>query len=225
MSFGKISTQKDDVAEESFVFADKEYEDDDDEIEIIKYSHLESRKWLLENKSSVSPQSSHCGDHNDWLIQADTDGCVDVDSSCNIVEKSEWLISNKDVSSSPIVFEDLRIEESSPRESLHSFLVRDDSDVELTSFLHPSSHQCNRQVYTYPKRSFLEHWDFMASQDASVYLITKDDDVNQSTKSSDDERCQWLYRPKEDCQQNENCSSEKGCDLFNKNWLLTANDW
>ena len=243
-SFGNITTttQRDQTESFVFAFADSQDEDenDDDEIEIIKRHHTED-KWLLKKKSSSS-ENLHFDDGIDscWLIQDSSTfkkDAVDMATTTTTTtttgfndffnqHTSEWLITtagrNSFENAPSTELKGLRIDDEAP---LQSYLSKEseNEDMPLQSYLHHDS-KWNHDGYTYPKRSFLEHWDFMASQDNSMYLLTKDNDVISSGKD-ESEKCQWLYR-KEDCKQNRKCfSAASGCEMFDKNWLHTANDW
>ena len=226
MAYGNISTTLKDESE-SFILAE-----DDDGIEIVpKGESLFPRDsvsdWLL-NKSSSPDEVSETAEkesYSDWLL------CSKNDPVFMKVESSPWLLRECDTDSGRwSAFSSAKSEQ--PMEYA-SFLIKnlqisnkdftsdlDEVETDLNTFLHKSSPAHSNQNYQYPKRKFLEHWDFLNEQDASKYLVAKKD--LPVAKPKDEETCQWLYR-KDECRQ-EKCTAN-GCDLFDKNWLRTANDW
>lgn len=228
-SFGYITTtqrdEDEDENEESFVFADREVEHeseaDDDGIEIIKHHHHQQHQtddeWLLKTMTKSSSTENESRDNEDcWLIQNGANIVVkDTVDTTTTSFGNEWLV-NKTKNDRNIFdggyesskFKGMHIDESPV--SMHPYLSQkssknkdeDDQELSLHSFLHHTS-KWNHDSYSYPKRSFLDHWDFLENQDASVYLITKDDDVT-AVVEKESERCQWLYR-KDDCKANGEC--------------------
>lgn len=224
LAFGKISTIKDDMeSNESFVFAD----DDRDGIEIVtKEERNNVVEWLRKKTPTIEQYSFDAIDSDDnelrsWLGK---NKCLEKTKDERI--SSPWIFRKNNHSDSG---------RSSPNESTNAdddytcYLLRSVKIEERSSatslfdlnstFLHPSRRES--QQYEYPKRKFLDHCDFLDNQDMRSYLVEKKDE-NVESRKLDDETCQWLYR-KDKCEKDK-CSAD-GCDLFNKNWLRTVNDW
>jgi len=230
LAYGNIGTTLKDESE-SFILAE-----DDDGIEIIpKEQNLFPRDsvsdWLL-NKSSSPDEVSEVAEkesYSDWLV------CSKNDPAFMKVEPSPWLLRECDTDSGHWSAFTSSTKSEQPIEYA-SFLIKnlqiskkdviddlDKDETDMNTFLHKSSSPSDStQNYQYPKRQFLEHWDFLNEQDSSKYLVAKKD--IPAAKPKKEETCQWLYRKDVDECRQEKCTAN-GCDLFDKNWLRTASDW
>jgi len=241
LAFGSLSTTPKDDITESFVLTDGEESDDGIEIvskveSMINKNHL--CDWLFERSNALpkqrelneitSPKGERGDMLSDWLcvpsknINSDSNDSV----ACDSVTWLRLTSSDGDSGrSSPICL--IRPEQKQKDDdcaiyllkNLRQNVVNDDCDsLNQHQYLHPTAQ--NAQAYKYPVREFLKEFDELDGRSMSEYLVERK--AESAASHITDDTCKWLYR-KDNCK-TEQCTPD-GCDLFDKNWLHTVQDW